>query len=161
LSEPFITAIIEFSAVLVGILVAFWINRVWERRKFEKRLEEILPTIFFEITDNRRLLEDLFNNPNRFYSDMIRFDTSNWTINSEDISRIEPTLLIHLTNIYHNLKHLNHLFENYPNHNLIPVIADKTRIYVDEILKRLENLLTAKYRQGYERIKQERQKREL
>ena len=66
MSELLISAIIEFRAVPIGILQAFWIERIREKRKYEHRLEEILPTIFYEITDNNKLLKELIDDQ-RFF----------------------------------------------------------------------------------------------
>jgi hypothetical protein len=166
LSEFWISAGIEFGAAFFGILLGFEINRRWERRKYEKRLEEILPTIFLEIKDNRELLKELYNTERGFIQTIKRFDTSNWDIHSEDISRIEQTLLMNLTKIHYNLKQLNNLLDKcrldrYPSEPInssIRRIADKTRPLVDSTLERLEKLLKNKYQKGYERIKQQRQK---
>ena len=51
------------------------------KRKIEKRLEEVSPMIFSEITDNKKLLDELYYTSNSVVDLVKRFNTINWDIN--------------------------------------------------------------------------------
>ena len=103
---------IEPAAGFFGIWIAFEMERRNEKSKFNQRVDEIVPYIYFELIENQIILRDTKVEPDEYEQKIIRFNTSNWSLFKNVISEWREINVVPLTRLYYYLDKVNMLYDN-------------------------------------------------
>ena len=105
--------ILNFLPPFIGVLIAFELNRIWENIKFQKRVRQIVPYIYFELYENLGLIYEWLNSKEKFVKKLNRFNVSHWEMFKEELAKWSAANVVPLTRIYYNLNRVNTLLKSY------------------------------------------------
>jgi len=102
----------EPAAGFLAIYAAFELEKRSDRRNFQQRVREIVPYLYFELSENKALIENFRKNQFEFINDGKTFNHSSWDMFKDDIKKWQEQNVVPLTRIYYCLSFMNRKIEN-------------------------------------------------
>lgn len=103
----------NFFPSFLGILLAFYLNRWWEKKIYNNRVMQIVPYLYIEMMLNLGFILQWKNDPYEFLKNNLYFEMSHWNMFKDELSNWAATNIVPLTRLYYHLNKTNLLLSKY------------------------------------------------
>jgi len=139
-SFSFSDFVVEFFAGVLGVSVAFYLDRIFESRQRSKISEKIIENMYYELLSNLNILKKFSIDGDSEIFDL--FKNTSWEMFKSRLELDNIEILFELGDIYHRFELFNEGIKNEALGGGLSNILKRYPNFLDKLEKDINNLLS-------------------